>query len=143
MTTKYTSDIVFLHYDDQGRPWVLQVLREYDPFAGMWALPGGFVEPGEQHIDAGVRELAEETGLPASRGDLVRVGRYDKPGRDPRGLVTTEAFAAFLDHKPAPKAADDARAARWVLVETANREGWAFDHEQIVRDAVETVRSAA
>ena len=140
---KYTSDIVLLHRDDQGRLWVLQVQREWDPFAGMWALPGGFVEPGEEHIDAGVRELGEETGLPATRGDLVFVGRYDKPGRDPRGPVTTEAFAAVLDQKPTPTAADDARAARWVLLETANAEGWAFDHADIVNDAIETARSAA
>ena len=134
-----TSDMVLLHQGPDGQTEVLLVQRKWNPFAGMWALPGGFVETGEQHIAAAVRELREETGLPATATDLTFIGRYDAPGRDPRGPVLTEAFAVGLQHSPDPTAADDARDARWVPVSSALRQGMAFDHATILTHAVNAV----
>ena len=42
---------------------VLLIQRKHDPFAGMWALPGGFVDMDETAEEAIVRELMEETHL--------------------------------------------------------------------------------
>jgi 8-oxo-dGTP diphosphatase len=92
-------------------PSLLLVQRRYPPFAGEWALPGGFVESGEQVIDAAPRELAEETGLQL---DALRLlGVYDTPGRDPRGWTVSIVYVAAVLTEVAVKGADDARDARW------------------------------
>jgi ADP-ribose pyrophosphatase YjhB (NUDIX family) len=58
--------------DDGGR--VLLVRRSDD---GRWAMPGGWVEPGETPADAAVRETLEETGLVVTDPRVVHV--YDRP----------------------------------------------------------------
>ena len=42
-----------------------------DPVTHWWMTPGGGVDPGESDLEAGVRELWEETGLVVEAGDLV------------------------------------------------------------------------
>lgn len=42
---------------------------------GQFALPGGMVEPGEEHLDAVIREVAEEIGLTIEAADVL--GRLD------------------------------------------------------------------
>lgn len=67
-----------LAYDESGR--LLLVQRANEPGRGLWSLPGGRVEPGEDDAAALVREMAEETGLVVQPGDLVgrvRRGPYD------------------------------------------------------------------
>lgn len=70
-----------LVYDDLGR--LLLVRRAHEPGKGLWAPPGGRVEPGEDDHAAVVRELAEETALTVTVGDLV--GEVERPG--PGGVV--------------------------------------------------------
>jgi 8-oxo-dGTP diphosphatase len=117
-------------------PRLLLVQRGNPPFAGSWALPGGFVEEGERVADAAPRELAEETGLRA--GALELLGVYDTPGRDPRGWTVSVVYLAKLPGERTVAGADDASDARWFALDSLP--DLAFDHAQIVRDAIVRVR---
>lgn len=113
-------------------PALLLVQRAFEPFAGEWALPGGFVEEREPVNDAAARELAEETGLRASALQLL--GVYDTPGRDPRGWTVSVTFLATMASETPVHGADDARDARWFAADALPT--LAFDHAVIVADAL-------
>ena len=131
-----TVDLVAIARDDEGLR-VLLVRRGRPPYAGSWALPGGFVEDDEDLAAAARRELAEETGLDLTGVDVVQVGAYGAPGRDPRGRVVSVAYAAVVD-AGAVEGADDADEAAWVRLPVT--EELAFDHERILADALERLR---
>jgi 8-oxo-dGTP diphosphatase len=126
-----TVDVVALARS-AGPPSVLLVQRAHPPFAGGWALPGGFVDEGERVIEAAPRELLEETGLRVEQLDLL--GVYDTPGRDPRGWTVSVVYIATLERESAVTGADDARDARWFSADSLPE--LAFDHALIVRDAL-------
>jgi 8-oxo-dGTP diphosphatase len=91
---------VFVFALPQGRqqaPHVLLIKRKHDPFAGCWALPGGFVDEGERLITAAARELEEETSVKADQALLQQVGTFGDPGRDPRGWTVSVVYAAVVD----------------------------------------------
>jgi len=77
---------------------ILLVKRAHEPFAGCWALPGGFLNCGQESLEqAAVRELKEETGLEANTSDLKLVCVNSEPDRDPRGHVIDHVY--FVDQK--------------------------------------------
>lgn len=128
----------------QGQLSVLLVERAVEPFRGSWALPGGFVLPGEDLDAAARRELAEETGVAAFDGHLEQLRTYATPGRDPRQRVVTVAHLAFVPDLPSPTAGSDAAGARWWPAAEVLGDGGlalAFDHATIVADGVERARA--
>jgi 8-oxo-dGTP diphosphatase len=128
---------------------VLLVERGAEPYAGSWALPGGFVEPQEDAETAAWRELREETGVEqfgVNGGHLEQLRTYSAPDRDPRMRVVSIAHVAFAPDLPEPEAGSDASGARWwavddVLGDAQDRPALAFDHEEILTDARERVRA--
>src|SRR5438128_4986046 len=78
----------------EPRPRVLLIRRKHDPFAGLWALPGGFVNQDEALDAAARRELREETGVEASA--IEQLHTFGDPGRDPRGHTISVAYLARL-----------------------------------------------
>lgn len=112
---------------------VLLIMRRWDPFAGCWALPGGYADDGEEEVDAAARELEEETSIIVLAGDLHEVGTFDAPGRDPRGHFVTTAFTVTLPSLLSPTARDDAAAARWWPLDALP--DLAFDHAAIISAA--------
>ena len=137
-----TVDLVVQTIRDAGL-YVLLVKRGEPPFLGSWALPGGFVRPDEDLEEAAARELEEETGLSAVALHLEQLGTYGSPDRDPRMRVVTVAYWAICPSLPTPRGGGDARAAEMVLVSRIESGAieLAFDHDRILRDALERTRA--
>jgi len=135
-----TVDVVILTMSE-GTLHVLLVRRGEAPFEGMWAIPGGFKRPAETLDEAARRELAEETGVDAA-SLLTQFGAYGDPERDPRMNVVTIGYLAVLRDVGAVVADTDAADASLVPVSDVlnTKIDLAFDHLQIVRDAVDRVR---
>jgi len=123
-----TVDVVLLTRDD--RPKVLLIRRGKEPFAGCWALPGGFVNDGERLIEAARRELKEETGIEA--GDLEQLYTAGDPGRDPRGWTVSVVYFGLIS-EVAAIGGDDASAAAWHRLDKPPK--LAFDHAAILQRA--------
>lgn len=118
----------------ESRLKVLLIERAIEPFAGRWALPGGFVRDGESVEAAARRELEEETGI--RDVFLEQLYTFGDPDRDPRGRVVTIAYYALLTGDAAPLAAGtDASAAKWWPAR--EHPPLAFDHERILAYALE------
>ncbi len=99
-----------LAYDAAGR--LLLVKRANEPGRGLWSLPGGRVEPGEDDAAALVREMAEETGLVVEPGALV--GRVRRGGYDIADYRCRVVGGTLL-------AGDDALDALWCDAATLRR----------------------
>ncbi|MFH8612446.1 NUDIX hydrolase [Streptomyces sp. NPDC018029] len=123
-----------------GALHVLLVERGQEPYAGRWALPGGFVLPEESAEQAAGRELAEETGIAdVGRLHLEQVRTYSDPDRDPRMRVVSVAFAALVPDPPEVHGGGDAARAAWLPYSPAGYRPLAFDHDRILADAHDRV----
>jgi 8-oxo-dGTP diphosphatase len=122
---------------EEGELKVLLIERDLVPFAGRWALPGGFVKLDEDLDEAARRELEEETGV--KRVWMEQVGAFGNPGRDPRERVITVAFWAIVNlFEHSVKADTDARNAAWFAVDELP--ALAFDHGDILDAALARLR---
>jgi len=115
---------------------VLLIERGRDPFKGRYALPGGFVDYGED-IEAAIhREIEEETGLTGLPFRQFRT--FGNPGRDPRGHTVSVVYVAVLiGEAPEVIGGDDAASADWFPVKRLP--DLAFDHSHILGRVLETL----
>lgn len=139
---KYTADMVIMRLNPAR---VVMVRRKWDPFADMWAIPGGHVNRGETAKAAAIREALEEADLMILNPHFVSpLATYDEPDRDPRGRYVSQAFLTVVRVPYALRAADDAKEAAWLPVNELGQihdpltGDWinpAFDHATILADA--------
>jgi len=133
-----TVDCVVFGLDEEDLK-ILLIQRGLAPFAGRWALPGGFVNVGEDPEAAARRELEEETGLTLAKLYLEQLYTFGAPDRDPREHVVSVAHYALVklsDHRV--RAATDARQAAWFAASDLPK--LAFDHDRIVEVALERLK---
>jgi len=110
----------------------LLIQRAREPYAGSWAIPGGFVDQNEDLEEAAARELAEETGVAGV--PLVQFRAFGAPGRDPRGhTISIAYYALWPPRKRPPRAGDDASRVRWFDLTALPK--LAFDHAEILQAA--------
>jgi 8-oxo-dGTP diphosphatase len=116
---------------------ILLIRRKNEPFAGEWALPGGFVGMDERLLETASRELQEETGLSGCR--LVPLLQADEPERDPRGRNISYVYGTILVHpSSAVKAGDDAADAKWFPL--THLPNLSFDHLKLVEPSLQELR---
>ena len=129
-----TADCVVITRESDPR--VLLIERGADPFKGCWAFPGGFMNMDETTEQCAARELEEETGLRVR--ELRQVGAYSAVDRDPRGRTVTVAYLAVVDAPDEVSGQDDAAKAEWWRL--SDLPSLAFDHQDIMRDAIAMYR---
>lgn len=127
-----TTDIVVFSVQDDGRREdrrklqkkalkVLLIKRASYPYKDCFALPGGFLEQGEDVIACARRELFEETNVKDAY--LKPVNVYGKPNRDPRGWIVSNIFMTLINENEYElKAGSDAQEAMWFSVDIESRE---------------------
>ena len=129
--------VIFTLY--RGTLHILLVQRRHAPYEGYWAIPGGFVHADEPLDAAARRELAEETGVRDVY--LEQLYTFGEPGRDPRGRVISVAYIALVRaERQSLEAATDAAAVHWFPVMELPQ-SLAFDHDRIIRFAIDRLRS--
>ena len=132
-------DVVAFALRDGALSTIL-VRRGLAPFAGKWALPGGFVLPKEALEVAARRELTEETGAHIRSSYVEQLYTFGDPRRDPRGRVISVTYLALLAASDDVhlRGGSDAADAQWWPV--AALPHLAFDHDAIIAYAVQRLR---
>jgi 8-oxo-dGTP diphosphatase len=136
--------VIFSVVDDQLK--VILVKRPDDksePFPGLWALPGGFVDIArDADLEACARrKLEEKTSV--SSPYLEQVGSWGSAGRDPRGWSATHVYFALMpsDSVVLDKGANAADVGWFEVDAVLKKPRLAFDHAMLLRAAVERLRN--
>jgi len=131
MKKKYKNPIpmvdIIIERDDK----IVLIKRGTEPFKGMLAIPGGYMELGETIENAAAREAKEETSLIVELIDIL--GVYSDPKRDPRKHSIATVFIG-RPNKGNLKADSDAKEAFWMNVDEIESHEFAFDHKKILTD---------
>jgi 8-oxo-dGTP diphosphatase len=126
---KLVADAVILAKDGK----IILVKRKFEPFAGFYAIPGGFVECGETAEAACVREAWEETGL---RVKIIRLlGVYSDPKRDPRFHTASVVYLCSPAGGRLKESTDETEGVKAFAKSGIRKMTLAFDHRKILKDA--------
>jgi len=126
---------------------ILLIKRGKRPGKGLYALPGGFIEPNEILLNGALRELYEETNVELKedylKSMLKQIKVFDEPKRDERGRFITHCHYFdckwSVDGLSKIKAGDDASEAMWFPIEKLNEISNQFyaDHYKIIMNMLE------
>jgi ADP-ribose pyrophosphatase YjhB (NUDIX family) len=122
----------------QVRDGVLQVLlwqRAQEPFAGKWALPGGYLVPGETLELSIRRHLAEKVDV-RELAHLEQLETRSEPDRSPHEWQLATAYLGLVPSDADPRVPEDTE---WHPVDALP--SLAFDHEAIVLAGRERLRA--
>lgn len=121
---------------------ILLVERKAFPGKGLFALPGGFLNPNERITQGAIRELKEETKIkvpvPVLEGSIKKVQVFDHPDRSARGRTITHCFLIELPDGELPKVkgSDDAKTAQWIPISQVDGSVLFEDHYQMIQEMV-------
>lgn len=127
---------------------VLVVKRKVNPGKGLFALPGGFINPDEKIRDSMIRELREETKIvypiDKLRASIIGHRVFDHPYRSLRGRTITHAYLLHIKDKrslPSVTGGDDAAEALWMPINDiyANEDKFFEDHIHIITHFINKV----
>ena len=150
-----TADIVVFSLDEDDDLNILLIRRKGFPYKDHWAIPGGFLDVGNESIDdTAKRELYEETGLDIDNIYLKQLYTFGNPDRDPRTHVISVAYTALIPKSQLTiSAGDDASDARLFKIKydvngmlfvndnfSITESQLAFDHNEIIRTAITRIR---
>lgn len=138
-----TVDVVIFTVLDNELKVLLMRRPDEPPYPGAWALPGGFVDIARDAdlISCARRKLQEKTSVQSPY--LEQLGSWGSATRDPRGWSATHAYFALIpsDGVTLTKGANAADVAWFEVDAVLKKPKLAFDHSEILRTAVERLRS--
>lgn len=116
---------------------VLLIRRPDQPHQGAWSLPGGFVGPDQDLIEAAQFKLADKTGIEVDRAHLEQLHTFGSPDRDERMRVVSVAHLALVADPVEP----ELEHAEWLPVRSLPDRKLAFDHQTIIEHGIERARA--
>ena len=109
--------------------------RGRDPFAGRWALPGGYLEAGQTLEESIRRQLAAKVDV-RELSHLEQLETRSDPERNPREWELATAYLGLVPSDADPAVPDDTL---WMPVDRLKPT--AFDHGEIVRSGLARLRA--
>ena len=123
------SVAVYAKEDNQ----ILLITRLTEPFKGMFAFPGGFLDVDNEDLyDTAVCEIAEETGLSINKEDLILIDVRSNPKRDPRSHVIDIGFLFLVEkigNLSGILSVTDEAKSFWISLDKIDSLKFAFDHD--------------
>lgn len=129
----FSIDPVLFTLDENNDLKVLLIEQTQEPFANMMRLPGGVIDLEEHSsIDQAAYDiLSSKTSLQASYFEQLKT--YGNNSRDPRGWTVSTSYIGITDNYDSTMG--------WVSVKDIGSMDLAFDHKQIIIDAVDRLKN--
>lgn len=116
---------------------VLLLKRKTEPFKGMWDFPGGYVDSGEQPIDAVRREIQEELSIAPKSIDFINVYPGTGAHKDKEYAIMNFAYLVTIDSNDLSKIKLDHENSDWKWFLPHEVPNMAFDSNQKILSYVQ------